>query len=76
MLKKAEVNGEINGMSICHNGPKVSYLFFADDSVLFCRAKEEECQTILDLLATYERGSGQKINREKNNIFFSFNTHP
>ena len=70
------MNGEINGMSICHNGPKVSYLFFADDSVLFCRAKEEECQTILDLLATYERGSGQKINREKNNIFFSSNTHP
>ena len=76
MLQKAEVNGEINGMSICHNGPKVSHQFFADDSVLFCRAKEEECQTILDLLATYERGSGQKINREKTNIFFSSNTHP
>ena len=76
MLKKAEVNGEINGMSICHNGPKVSHQFFADDSVLFCRAKEKECQTILDLLATYERGSGQKINREKTNIFFSSNTHP
>ena len=70
------MNGEINGMSICHNGPKVSHLFFADDSVLFCRAKEEECQTILDLLATYERGSSQKINREKTNIFFSSNTHP
>ena len=63
-------------MSICHNGPKVSHQFFADDSVLFCRAKEKECQTILDLLATYERGSGQKINREKTNIFFSSNTHP
>ena len=76
LLKKAEVNGEISGVSICRNGPKVSHLFFADDSVLFCRAKEEECQTILDLLATYERGSGEKINREKTNIFFSFNTHP
>lgn len=70
------MNGEINGVSICCNGPKVSHLFFANDSVLFCRAKEEECQTILDLLATHERGSGKKINREKNNIFFSSNTHP
>ena len=75
LLKKVEVNGEINGVFICRNGPKVSHLFFADDSVLFCWAKEEECQTILDLLATYERGSGQKINREKTNIFFSSNTH-
>ena len=70
------MQGDINGVSICRNGPKVSHLFFADDSVLFCRAKEEECQTILDLLAIYERGSGQKINREKTNIFFSSNTLP
>ena len=70
------MQGGINGVSICRNGPKVSHLFFADDSVLFCRAKEEECQTILDLLAIYERGWGQKINREKTNIFFSSNTLP
>ena len=55
---------------------KYPIFFFADDSVLFCRAKEEECQTILDLLAIYERGLGQKINREKTNIFFSSNTLP
>ena len=28
---------------------------------------------ILDILTTYERGSGQKINRDKTNIFFSSN---
>ena len=28
----------------------------------------------MDVLAVYERGSGQKINREKTNIFFSSNT--
>ena len=41
----------------------------------FVELRKEECQTILDLLATYERGSGQKINREKTNIFFSSNTY-
>ena len=28
----------------------------------------------MDILATYERGSGQKTNRDKTNIFFSTNT--
>ena len=74
LLNKAKMEGQIRGVAICRNGPKVSHLFFADDSVLFCSAKEEECQKILDIQAIYERGLGQKINREKTNIFFSFNT--
>ena len=53
-----EMEGHIQGVAICQNGPRVSHLFFADDSVLFCREKEEECRKILDILATYERGSG------------------
>ena len=76
LLHKIEVNGEINGVAICRNGPRISHLFFTDDSVVFCRAREEECQKIIDLLSIYERGSGQKINRDKTNIFFSSNTPP
>ena len=68
------MNDDIRGVAICRNGPRVSHLFFANDSVLFCRATEVECQRILVLLAIYERGSGQKINREKTNIFFNSNT--
>ena len=45
------------------------HLFFANDSVLFCLAKEEKCQKIIDLLLVYEKGLGQKINRDKTNIF-------
>ena len=45
------------------------HLFFTNDSVLFCLAKEEECQKIIDLLLVYEKGLGQKINRDKTNIF-------
>ena len=74
LLTKAEVKGHIRGVAICRNGPKISHLFFADDSVLFCSAKEAECQKILDILAIYERGTSQKINHEKTNIFFSSNT--
>ena len=76
LLHKAESDGAIRGVSICRNGPRVSHIFFADDSVLFCRAKQTECQFILNFLATYERGSGQKINKDKTNLFFSTNTSP
>ena len=74
LLHSIKMEGHIQGVAICWNGPRVSHLFFVDDSILFCRAKEEECQKILDILAIYEKGSGQKINRDKTNIFFSSNT--
>ena len=68
------MNEDIRGVAICRNGPWVSHLFFADDSVLFCQATEVECHRILEILAVYERGLGQKSNRDKTNIFFSSNT--
>ena len=74
LLKKAEMEGKIKGVAISRYGPRVSHLFFTDDNVLFCRATEAECQRVLDILAMYERGTGQKINKEKTNIFFSSNT--
>ena len=76
LLHKAESEGHLRGGSICRNGPRVSHLFFADDSVLFCRATKAECQIILDVLSIYEKGSGQKINKDKTCIFFSSNTEP
>ena len=45
-----------------------------DDSVIFCRAKESECQCLLDILAKYESASGQQINRTKTTLFFSKST--
>ena len=68
LVQKAEMEGSLKGVAICRHGPRISHLFFADDSVLFCRATEDECQRVLNILAVYERGTGQKINREKTNI--------
>ena len=36
LIHKAEADGSLRGVSICRNGPCVSHLFFADNSVLFC----------------------------------------
>ena len=38
--------------------------FFADDSLLFCKANIQECQNLIDILQLYEAASGQKINAE------------
>ena len=38
LIKQAELSGDLKGVSISRSGPKVSHLFFADDSLLFARA--------------------------------------
>ena len=74
MIHKAIEKGEIQGVSICRNGPKLTHLFFAGDSLLFCRATTHDCQKVLEILSNYERLSGQKLIREKTALFFSKST--
>ena len=74
LINKAAIDGSIRGVSLCRNEPKLTYLLFADDSLIFCRAKEDECQTLLKVLAKYKRASGQQINRAKTTLFFSKST--
>ena len=51
----------------------ISHLFFADDSLLFCKVSSQECQHLIDILCLYEAASGQKINTNKSSMFFSVN---
>jgi ribonuclease HI len=55
------------GMRICH-------LFFADDSLLFCKATAQEWGKMSALLETYEKAFGQRLNKDKTAVFFSRNT--
>ena len=74
LISKAATSGDIRGISICRNGPRLTHLFFADDGLLFCRASIQECTHIQTLLTTYEEASGHQLNREKTTLFFSKNT--
>lgn len=61
-----EVNkGAIHGIKIARAAPQISHLLFADDSLLFSRANIQEAETILQVLQTYQRASGQVVNLEK-----------
>ena len=62
LINKAATYGNIRGVSICRNGLKLIHLLFANDSLIFCRAMENECQTLFNILAKYECASGQQIN--------------
>jgi hypothetical protein len=42
MLRRAEVQKSISGLAISRGGMCLSHLFFADDSLLFCKAKCSE----------------------------------
>ena len=72
-IKHVEMNGDIHGFSLCRNGQELTHLLFVDDSLLFCRATEEECGKVLNILEAYEGASGQKVNRSKTTLFFLAN---
>ena len=74
LLNKVVDNGEIRGLSLCRQGPKITHLFFVDDCLLFCRANKKECLKIQQLLHWYEGASGQLVNKNKTTLFFRRNT--
>ena len=74
MIKKAMVEGDLHGVVVCRRGPKILHLFFADDSLIFCRASLEECDSLQRIFQVYEAASGQQLNRMKTSLFFNSNT--
>ena len=61
----------MKGVAVCRGGPSSSHLFFADDSLIFCKASLEECDTLQHVLKIYEESSGQQLHKAKTS-FFSF----
>ncbi|XP_065634479.1 uncharacterized protein LOC136069649 [Quercus suber] len=74
LIKKSVDKGDMEGVTVCRGAPHLSHLFFADDSIIFCKATIEECNTIQRILGVYEQASGQQLNRTKTALFFSKNT--
>ena len=50
-------NHKISGVSICKGCPKITHLFFSDDSLLFCKENNQECQNLINILQLYEAAS-------------------
>lgn len=74
LLLHAMRRQSLSGLKIAQASPAISHLFFADDTLIFCRATTEESKLVMSLLKTYEEASGQMINIDKSAVFFSKNT--
>ena len=58
LLARVEEEGRLHGISICWRAPTISHLLFADNSLLFCQANQEEVRCISDTLLLYAASSG------------------
>lgn len=73
LIHKAENHAEITGIKVARHAPPISHLFFADDSILFFRAKQCEVDKVKGIIALYEGASGQRVNLDKSELFSSGN---
>ena len=76
LIRKATIEDMIHGISICRQGPQLSHLFFADDSLLFYQATSAECEKLMRVLQVYELSTSQQLNWKNTSLFFSSNTPP
>ncbi|KAG7586565.1 Ribonuclease H domain [Arabidopsis thaliana x Arabidopsis arenosa] len=73
LLTHAMQSNLIHGFKASRDGPSISHMFFADDSLLFCQANEGESEKLLSLLQAYAKASGQHVNFQKSAILFGKN---
>jgi hypothetical protein len=70
-LHRAQESGLLRGVPTSPKGMRINHLFFADDSLLFCKATIHEWRVLNKVLELYEQASG---NKDKTSVFFSRNT--
>jgi hypothetical protein len=74
LLNKAEADGTLPGVRICHAAPRINHLLFADNSLVLMKASSESARSLQNILQLYECCSGQTINFDKSSVMFSKNT--
>ncbi|GFZ06765.1 hypothetical protein Acr_18g0009350 [Actinidia rufa] len=65
LLKSAELLGSFGGLKMGVDGPVVTHLQFADDTLVFYQPKLEEVVSIKNVLKSFEHMYGLKINYHK-----------
>lgn len=73
LIRKYEAKKWLHGVKIYRRALVISHMFFADDSYFYCKADTGETRKVMELLDTYEKASGQKVNKDKSSIFFGTN---
>ncbi|XP_009127063.3 uncharacterized protein LOC103851935 [Brassica rapa] len=74
LCSKAQLSGNLPGIRVSRNSPRINHLLFADDTMLFTNCDQRSCATLKTILQDYENASGQMINASKSSISFSAKT--
>jgi hypothetical protein len=62
--------GVLQGLRNGKQGPPISHLLFADDSIVFACSDDRSVSTLKEVLNKYCDASGQRINLQKYYVFF------
>lgn len=73
VIGRAVENGEWRFIRLFRQGPTLSYLFFADDLVVFAKASVEKLRVVMRCLDLFCRSSRQRVNHQKSQILVSAN---
>lgn len=69
IINKEVADGNISGVEVSSTTPPISKLCYADDVILFYKAKASELVSLKSCLEKYCSWSGQKISVEKSGFF-------
>ncbi|KAF7826277.1 ribonuclease H [Senna tora] len=61
-------------LHVGRRGPPISHLLFADDVILFGEASLNQAHCMMECINLFCQASGQKVNPQKTQIYFSSNT--
>ena len=73
-ISTAVLQGEWEPIQITNTGPQISHLLFADDALLFIKARNAQIRFVADLFDRFSKASGLKINLSKSRAFYSTGT--
>lgn len=64
----------LKGIQVARGAPFLTNMFFADDSFISFQTNRSQAEHVINLLNTFQKASGQRINVDKSSIFFDRNT--
>jgi hypothetical protein len=70
LLQREVDGGTIDPLKVCRSAPGMSHLLFADDSLLFFKAREDQALRVKQVLDKYASSTGQLINPSKCSVLF------
>lgn len=73
-INNAVFQGEWEPIQITSTWPQVSHLLFADDVLLFIKARNSQLRFVTDLFDRFSKASGLKINLSKSRAYYSTGT--